>query len=371
MDPAAPAGTGRAPSGTKAVDAAAPPAAAGRLLAWGHVDVAPDHRQPAWWCAALATAVSLAGSLGADVLSVHIGAAVFPATVHFSHFRTSEYASLTVVGVLAACAAWLAVTRISSAPRPLFLRLAVAATLALWLPDLWLLITGNTPAGVGVLMVMHLLIAAVTYNALVRLAPVRPAPARPTPATQRPGPGDGAMLGEEAVRKLWSTMAALVALELVLGVATIVTVPFRRPDALLPARATWLYAAHGAVGIALGIGAVGVLVLSTAAGRMARIGAVLGAVGVVVGVVGGVLATFQVTRLLGMGVMMLGVVAAGVGYLVPALEAMGKAEAAKAEAARAEVARAEAARAEGTRAEATRAAGGGPNGHAPAGPQPD
>lgn len=285
---------------------------------------------------AAATAVSLAGSLAADELAVHVGTAVFPATAHFSHFRFSDYASLTVIGVLAACAGWPVVTRVCSAPRWLFLRLAAAVTVCLWVPDGWLLVKGEQAAGVAVLMVMHLLIAVVTYNALVRIAPVRPAPrdASTTAASLS--------LGERSVRRLWSAMAALVGLELALGVATIVTVPFRRPDAILPSRVTWLYAAHGAVGIALGVGAVGVLVLSALAGRMARIGAVLGAIGVAIGLAGGVLATFQLTRLLGMGVMMLGVVVAGVGYLVPSLEAMGKAEAAKAAAAREAMARARA-----------------------------
>jgi hypothetical protein len=63
---------------------------------------------------------------------------------------------------------------------------------------------------------------------------------------------------------------------------------------------------------------------------MARIGAVMGAVGVGIGLGGGVLAEFSATRLLGMGLMLVGVVVAGIGYLVPALEAFGQAEAARA-----------------------------------------
>jgi hypothetical protein len=133
-------------------------------------------------------------------------------------------------------------------------------------------------------------------------------------------------------------MAVVVVLELVLGVAVIVSVPFRRPAAILPARGVWVYAAHGAVGIALGCGALGVLVLSSLASRIGRIGAVMGVIGVALGVAGGVFATFQQTRLLGMGVMLLGVVAAGVGYMAPSLEALGNAEVAKAEAARAALA---------------------------------
>lgn len=325
MDPEPPASPGRAPAPGQPNGPSAPPVWLERLLARGPVDLSPQHRQPATARVVVATVVALAGSLGLDELIVHGATALFPATAHFSHFALADYASLTVVGVLGACAAWPVATRVSSRPRPLFFRAAVALTVVLWLPDGWLLLKGERAQAVGALMLMHLAIAVVTYNAVVRLAPVRPATGRATGAVA---------LGEGAVRRLWNAMAALVALELALGVAAIVAVPFRRPNSILPSRATWLYAAHGGLGIVLGAGALGVLVLSLLAGRMARIGAVVGGVGVVVGLAGGVLATYQVTRLLGMGVMMVGVVVAGIGYLVPALEAMGRAEAAKAQAAR-------------------------------------
>jgi len=51
--------------------------------------------------------------------------------------------------------------------------------LCLWLPDLWILVHGEPQRGVGVLMPMHLAIAFITYNALVRTAPV--------PRQERPG----------------------------------------------------------------------------------------------------------------------------------------------------------------------------------------
>jgi hypothetical protein len=77
-----------------------------------------------------------------------------------------------------ACLAWPVVTRISSAPRWLFFRLAVLVTLVLWLPDLYLLDLGQPGRAVAVLMVMHLSIALVTYYSLVSIARVGPA-ARP------------------------------------------------------------------------------------------------------------------------------------------------------------------------------------------------
>jgi hypothetical protein len=145
-----------------------------QLASLVRVDFSPRHRQPSAVRVLLATIASIAGSLAADALLVVIGEAVFPSTKGFVHFRFSDYAKLTVVGVIIACVAWPIVTRISSAPRWLFFRLAILVTLALWLPDLWILHMGESAKAVAVLMVMHLAIAVVTYNLLVHLAPVRP-----------------------------------------------------------------------------------------------------------------------------------------------------------------------------------------------------
>jgi hypothetical protein len=133
---------------------------------------------------AIATAASLAGSLAADTILVAIGEAVFPSTKGYGHFQFSDYAKLTVIGVLIACLAWPIVTRISSAPRWLFFRLAILVTLVLWLPDVYILARGAPGRAVAVLMTMHLAIALVTYNCLVQIARTRPL----TPATV-PVPG--------------------------------------------------------------------------------------------------------------------------------------------------------------------------------------
>ncbi len=284
----------------------------------------------------LATAAALALSLGLNALAVNVATTEYPTTRHFSHFRFDDYGTLTIVGVLFAAAGWAAIVRLSSAARWVFFRLAIVISLLLWLPDLWILVEGETSKGVATLAVMHLLVALVTYNLLVHLAPAGPPPAQADADSGADAPS--LRLSERAVRRIWTTAGLLVALEIALGVVVIVAVPFRRHDALLPPRGTWIYAAHGVVGIALGVCAVGVLVLSTVAGRIGRIGAVMGAAGVGVGLVGGVFSTFQTTRLLGMGVMLVAAIVAGVGYMAPTLEAVGKAEAARAEAARADLA---------------------------------
>lgn len=146
-----------------------------RALRLVRVDFEPEHGQPAAGLVLAATAAALAGSLLADAVLVKLGSSMFPATRGYTHFRFSDYAKLTVIGVVIACVAWPIVTRISSEPRWLFLRQAIAVTLVLFLPDLYILYKGQPGDAVAVLMVMHVAIALVTYNALVHIAKVRPA----------------------------------------------------------------------------------------------------------------------------------------------------------------------------------------------------
>ena len=157
------------------------PAGLDRMLRWVRVDFAPTHRQPSVLSLATALVVAVAGSLAADALLVAAGTALFPATKGYVHFQVHDYARLTVIGVVIACAAWPVVTRVSSAPRWLFLRLAILVTLVLWLPDVYILALGQPARAVAVLIVMHLAIAVVTYNSLVHIArvgdDVRPRPA--------------------------------------------------------------------------------------------------------------------------------------------------------------------------------------------------
>ncbi len=163
-----------------------------QLASLARLDFSPRHRQPSAVRVVLASIASIAGSLAADAILVIIGEAVFPSTRGFAHFQFSDYAKLTVVGVIIACVSWPIVTRISSAPRWLFFRLAILVTLVLWLPDLYILYKGESAKAVAVLMVMHLAIAVVTYNLLVHIAPVRPA--SPGSADGRPlvsGSSDG------------------------------------------------------------------------------------------------------------------------------------------------------------------------------------
>jgi hypothetical protein len=173
------------------------PSSVDRLLRLFRVDFAPAHDRPTAVRVLIATIASLAGSLAADAVLVAIGTRVFPSTKGFAHFQFADYGKLTVIGVLIACAAWPVVARISSVARWLFRRMAVAVTLVLWLPDLYILYRGESPRGVAVLMVMHLAIALVTYNCLVRIAKLRPPTTvhgghrAPSPSGTRQGQGAG------------------------------------------------------------------------------------------------------------------------------------------------------------------------------------
>lgn len=148
-----------------------------RAFRLARVDFAPAHRQPSMPRLLAAMALSLGGSLFADALLVRFGEQFFPSTWYYPHFQFPDYSKLTVIGVIIACLAWPVVTRISSEPCWLFFRQAIAVTLVLLLPDAYLLYKGQNPQAVGVLVIMHLVIALITYNCLVHLAKVRTAPA--------------------------------------------------------------------------------------------------------------------------------------------------------------------------------------------------
>jgi hypothetical protein len=164
-----------------------------RLLKWARIDFAPDHRPPEWRRVALATVLALALSLLADAALVAIGTKVFPATKGYAHFQFQDYAKLTIVGVLIACAAWPVVARICAAPRALFFHLAIVVTVVLLLPDLYIWKQGQPGEAVAVLVAMHLAIALITYNLLVQVAPVRPV-RRPASEHQPVGPTLGVLL---------------------------------------------------------------------------------------------------------------------------------------------------------------------------------
>src|ERR1035437_4401369 len=217
-----------------------------RAMKAADIDSSDRHPHPSAAALAVATMLSAASSLAADSLLVIIGTRVSPSTTGYVHFRFSDYATLTVIGVLIACMAWPIETWISSAPRWLLFRLAVAVTLVLLLPDLYLLIRHQPIRAVGVLMAMHFAIAIVTYNILVRVAPVREASSPVPNSVELPSEqGESApVLGDEIAtepasgtepsgRRLATMLAILVGVEFVLGTVALLFVPTGRPPGWL------------------------------------------------------------------------------------------------------------------------------------------
>jgi hypothetical protein len=143
-----------------------------RAFTLARVDLSSTHRQPSVLQVAVATAAAIAGSLIADAILVAVGTALFASTKGYVHFRFPDYAKLTIIGVVIAGVAWPIVTRISAAPRWLFLRLAFLVSAVLFLPDVWLLAMHQPAKAVAVLVVMHVAIAVITYKLLVEIAPV-------------------------------------------------------------------------------------------------------------------------------------------------------------------------------------------------------
>jgi hypothetical protein len=269
---------------------------------------------------------------------VALGTRAFPSTKGYGHFAFADYSRLTIIGVVLACVAWPAMTRITSTPRPAFFRMATLVTIALWVPDLWLLTRHQPPRAVGVLMAMHLAIALVTYNLIVHLAPARARSdagegraARETSTATPGGPPSidrrhetRAPRSTQPTRATWITMAVAVGLELALGLATLVVVPIGRPDGLIPTQGRLVYVAHSVLGAFLVVGAATLVIKSRQAGRPARIGAIMGAVGILLGAGGGVLAIYHPTRLAGLVLMFLGTLGAAIGYLGPLMEGLPK-----------------------------------------------
>jgi hypothetical protein len=297
-----------------------------RLFRRYHVDFPGSPRPPRAARIVLATVVAIAASLLADRGLVAAGVALFPSTRGFSHFRPANYASLTVLGVAAAGAAWALVARLSSRPRALLGRLAVVVTLVLWLPDLVILLAGENPEGVLVLAVMHLAIALLTYPSLVLLAPapnLREEEVHGRPGEVGPwGPEELGWSRLVARPLAWGLALGLVVADLVFGAVAILLVPLHRPTALVPAHGTLVWGLHAALGVVLGLLSI---VLALGARRLpdrlvrdARLAGTMGLVGIVVGGLGGLATIGQgLPRYLGMGVMLAGTLVAVLGYALP------------------------------------------------------
>jgi hypothetical protein len=121
-------------------------------------------------------------------------------------------------------------------------------------------------------------------------------------------------------RWAWYTMVAAVAAEFVLGLATLVLVPAGRPSGLLPHQGRLVYDLHGIAGAVLLVGSVALAVVARRAPRIERGATLVGLGAVLVGAAGGLMAASHPLRLLGIALMFVGTVVAGLAYLAGGLE---------------------------------------------------
>jgi hypothetical protein len=282
----------------------------------------------------VALILALAGSLAVDALLVALGTAAFPATKGYGHFHFSDYGLLTVVGVVLACAAWVVVARLTSDPRRVLFRLAVAVTIVLLLPDVWLLVRHEPPTAVAILMCMHLGIALVTYNALIRVAPVTVVPPGDTTNSGGGESEAGDRTGQESAspsageveaapfrigRWVWIMMMIGIGFEFAIGIVALVVVPVHRSNGWVPGKGATIYLIHAVLGGILTLVAMWLVTVSPRE-RIVRAGIVIGLAGLVLGAAGGILAVYHASRLAGLALMFVGTLVAFFGYLLPLIE---------------------------------------------------
>lgn len=115
-------------------------------------------------------------------------------------------------------------------------------------------------------------------------------------------------------------LALVVGVELALGIAATVTLPFDRPTGWYAAANSPVYLAHVILGMLLAVGGCVLLMRVRSAGHLARLCGWIGITGVAMAGLGGLLADTRPLRLGGMAIMLLGAIVAGFGYLIPTFE---------------------------------------------------
>jgi len=284
-----------------------------RALARARVDWTPVPEPAPRARVIVVSLICLGAALGANAGLVTIATSWSPSLNGYSHFRFIDYGSLTALGEVGACAVWFVLARISSAPRWLFLRLAVVTTILLWVPDLWLIAKHEPVGAVATLMVMHLAMALLTYNILVRAAGA----AATSPSSTVDGSVRDALPVVAFSRRTWPLMATAVGFEFLIGLGELFYVPYNRPDGWISVKGEAISLIHALAGGFLGIAAIAISLLAARQERLLRAAAWSGLSGVLLGAAGGILCYDHSLRLVGMGLMFVGATVAFFGYLVP------------------------------------------------------
>jgi hypothetical protein len=283
------------------------------------------HPTPSALRVAVITVLSALASITVNAALVWLAKASDLSLQHYSHFRLWDYGTLTAVGVVAAGVAWYVATRSLPSPRHTFFRVAVVVTLALWVPDVWLLIKHEPTRAVVFLVIMHATVALITYNFLIFGAPVGASAVTGTGAvaTRVPRADEGDATATRVSRAVWVSLMIAVGVEFLAGLVGMLYVPFNRPDGWLSHRGEAIYLLHAVFGGLLGVAAVALVLhvsRRTPIHRVDRVAAISGLCGVLVGAIGGTLCVSHPLRLLGMALMFLGVSVAFFGYLIPMID---------------------------------------------------
>jgi hypothetical protein len=276
---------------------------------------------------AMITAVAAIGSVFVNAVIVWIAKAANPSLQDYSHFRLWDYGTLSVVGVAGAGVAWYIASRYLATPRVVFFRVAIAVTLVLWAPDVWILVKHEPTRAVLFLALMHLTVALITYNLLVFAAPVAvresAAAAEPTPRSGHVGDLEGEAEPPRVPRGVWVALMVAVGVEFFAGLLGMLYVPFNRPDGWLVHRGEAIYLLHSLLGGVLAVAALAVVfhvLRQSKSHRIDRVAAISGLCGMFVGALGGAMCVFHPLRLLGMALMFVGVSVAFFGYLIPMID---------------------------------------------------
>jgi hypothetical protein len=306
-----------------------PPSLIERTLARWRIDLKPLSEQPSEGRFLVVAVFAILGSLAANAVIVALAGHLDQSIKNYQHFRFGDYGTLTVIGVFCACVAWSVVRHVSSSPRWVFLRLAVVVTVVLWIPDLYLFTKHEPAPAVVVLMIMHLAVAPVNYNLLVRGAS-----SSPVPPSHRSLPDEvGAFLAtqnaplaheqQELRRSLFVAMMAGVSAEFIIGCVELFYVPLNRPSGFLAHHGEGVYAVHALLGAALGCGALYVfskVLTTTHLVQVDRTAAVGGFLSVAVAAVGGVMSYERSLRVYAIALMFLGAAVALFCYLLPLID---------------------------------------------------
>ncbi|WP_405061677.1 DUF6069 family protein [Kribbella sp. NBC_01505] len=130
-------------------------------------------RAPQFAKLAGAAVLAVVVACSVNTLLALIAKAVFSVPDDFKGFQPVAYVSLTFLGIVGASVAWSLIAARAAKPVELLGKLALIIVPVTMLADLALLLSGQSPAGVAVLALMHVVVGVSAYTSLTRLAPPR------------------------------------------------------------------------------------------------------------------------------------------------------------------------------------------------------